>query len=416
MNYITFFIIGVIFGSVLVFIIQLLRRKEAKEIARELISESDSQRVQDLEVLIMRIKESFGSLSLEALSKNTEEFLKVANETLSKQTQSGEKELEGKKQLIDQTLGVMKEDLQKVQELVKSFEKDREKKFGELANQLKYTAEQTGRLQETASQLKSVLASTKARGQWGERMAEDVLRLAGFVEGINYRKQKALETAGTRPDYTFLLPQGLKVNMDVKFPFDNYLRYLEADGENDREKYKGQFLRDVRGRIKEVTTRDYINPEEDTVDYVIVFIPNEQVYAFINESDSSLLDDALRNRVILCSPITLYAILAVIRQAVENFNLEKTTDQILSLLGSFSKQWTLFLKSLEKTGKRIDDAQREFAVLNSTRRNQLERPLKRIEDLRQQKGILPEESFNEGEVDFVEDGDEKDNSNLLPNP
>ena len=204
--------------------------------------------------------------------------------------------------------------------------------------------------------------------------------------------------------------------MDVKFPFDNYLRYLEADGENDREKYKGQFLRDVRGRIKEVTTRDYINPEEDTVDYVIVFIPNEQVYAFINESDSSLLDDALRNRVILCSPITLYAILAVIRQAVENFNLEKTTDQILSLLGSFSKQWTLFLKSLEKTGKRIDDAQREFAVLNSTRRNQLERPLKRIEDLRQQKGILPEGYFNEGEVDFVEDGDEKDNSNLLPNP
>ena len=282
--------------------VQLFRRKEAKEIARELISESDSQRVQDLEVLIMRIKESFGSLSLEALSKNTEEFLKVANETLSKQTQSGEKELEGKKQLIDQTLGVMKEDLQKVQELVKNFEKDRENKFGELANQLKYTAEQTGRLQETASQLKNVLASTKARGQWGERMAEDVLRLAGFVEGINYQKQKALETAGTRPDYTFLLPQDLKVNMDVKFPFDNYLRYLEADGESDKEKYKGQFLRDVRGRIKEVTTRDYINPEEDTLDYVIVFIPNEQVYAFINESDSTLLDDALRNRVILCFP------------------------------------------------------------------------------------------------------------------
>ena len=416
MNYITFFIIGVVFGSVLVFIVQLLRRKEAKEIARELISESDSQRVQDLEVLIMRIKESFGSLSLEALSKNTEEFLKVANETLSKQTQSGEKELEGKKQLIDQTLGVMKEDLQKVQELVKNFEKDRENKFGELANQLKYTAEQTGRLQETASQLKSVLASTKARGQWGERMAEDVLRLAGFVEGINYQKQKALETAGTRPDYTFLLPQDLKVNMDVKFPFDNYLRYLEVDGESDKERYKNQFLRDVRGRIKEVTTRDYINPEEDTLDYVIVFIPNEQVYAFINESDSTLLDDALRSRVILSSPITLYAILAVIRQAVENFNLEKTTDQILSLLGSFSKQWALFLKSLEKMGKRIDDAQREFTSLNSTRRNQLERPLRKIEDLRQQKGILPEGSFDEGEIDLLEEGDEKENSNLLPNP
>jgi DNA recombination protein RmuC len=416
MNAIVLFIVGVVFGAALVFVIQLLRRREAREIARELISESDSQRVHDVEALMMRIKESFGSLSLDALSKNTEEFLKIANETLSRQTKSGEKELEGKKQLIDQTLGVMKEDLQKVQELVKGFEKDREKKFGELANQLKSTAEQTGKLQETANQLKGALASTKARGQWGERMAEDVLRLAGFVEGVNYRKQKALETAGTRPDYTFLLPQDLKVNMDVKFPFNNYLRYLEAGGESDREKFKSQFLKDVRVRIKEVTTRDYINPTEDTVDYVIVFIPNEQVYAFIHESDSTLLDDALKNRVILCSPITLYAILAIIRQAVENFNLEKTTEQILFLLGSFHKQWTLFLKSLEKMGKRIDDAQREFTVLNSTRRNQLEKPLMRIEDLRKQKGILDEGSFDEEDVSLAEDDDEKNNSNLLPNP
>ena len=319
----------------------------------------------------------------------------------------GEKELEGKKQLIDQTLGVMKEDLQKVQELVKVFEKDREKKFGELTSQLKATAEQTGRLQETTSQLKGALASTKVRGQWGERMAEDILRLAGFVEGVNYQRQKALETVSARPDYTFILPQGLKVNMDVKFPLNNYLRYLEAEGESDREKCKSQFLRDVRGRIKEVTTRDYINPAENTLDYVIVFIPNEQVYAFINEHDRSLLDDALRNRVILCSPITLYAILAVIRQAVENFNLEKTTEQILSLLGSFSKQWSLFLKSMEKMGKKIEDAQSEFTALNATRRNQLERPLKQIEELRKQKGILPEASFSEEEVVLVADGDDK---------
>lgn len=371
--------------------------------------------VQDLESLINRIKESFGALSLDALSKNTEEFLKLANETLSKQTQMGEKDLEGKKKLIDQTLEAMKGDLQRVQNLVTSFEKDREKKFGELASQLKSTAEQTGKLQETTSQLRAALANTKARGQWGERMAEDVLRLAGFVEGINYRKQKTLETTGTRPDYTFLLPQDLTVNMDVKFPLDNYLRYLEAEGESDKEGYKNQFLRDVKGRIKEVTTRDYINPEENTVDYVIVFIPNEQVYAFINENDSSLLDEALNKKVILCSPITLYAILAVIRQAVDNFSLEKTAGQILSLLGSFNKQWASFLKSLEKMGKRIDEAQKEFVVLTSTRRNQLERPLRQIEDLRKQRGILPEVSLIEEDTFPEENPEEEEKLNLLPN-
>lgn len=415
MEYLAVIMLGVVLGAGIVLIINWLRRREAKEIAQELISQSESQRVQDLESLINRIKESFGALSLDALSKNTEEFLKLANETLSKQTQMGEKDLEGKKKLIDQTLEAMKGDLQRVQNLVTSFEKDREKKFGELASQLKSTAEQTGKLQETTSQLRAALANTKARGQWGERMAEDVLRLAGFVEGINYRKQKTLETTGTRPDYTFLLPQDLTVNMDVKFPLDNYLRYLEADGESDKEGYKNQFLRDVKGRIKEVTTRDYINPEENIVDYVIVFIPNEQVYAFINENDSSLLDEALNKKVILCSPITLYAILAVIRQAVDNFSLEKTAGQILSLLGSFNKQWANFLKSLEKMGKRIDEAQKEFVVLTSTRRNQLERPLRQIEDLRKQRGILPELSLIEEDAVPEENPEEEEKLNLLPN-
>jgi DNA recombination protein RmuC len=293
-----------------------------------------------------------------------------------------------------------------VEDLVTGFEKDREKKYGELANQLKTTAEQTGKLQETTSQLSEALVSTKARGQWGERMAEDVLRLAGFVEGINYKRQKALEASGTRPDYTFLLPQDLIVNMDVKFPLDNYLRYLETNGESDREKYKIQFLRDVRGRIKEVTTRDYINPEENTVDYVIVFIPNEQVYAFINEHDNSVLDDALKHKVILCSPITLYAVLAVIRQAVDNFSLEKTAAHMLSLFGAFNKQWIAFTKSLEKMGKRIDEAQKEFNFLTSTRRNQLERPLRQIEDLRKQKGILPDVLSIEGDEITIEELEE----------
>ena len=406
MEHLVVFIIGVIFGAAIVLIINWLRRREAQAIAQELISQVESQKIQDLEILINRIKESFGSLSLVALSKNSEEFLKLAGETLSKQMQIGEKELEGKKKLIDQTLEAMKVDLQKVQDLVTQFEKDRERKFGELANQLKLTAEQTGKLQETANKLYTALASTRVRGQWGERMAEDVLRLAGFIEGINYQKQKTLET--TRPDYTFLLPQNLKVNMDVKFPLDNYLRYLEAGEESQKEMYKTQFLKDARRRIMEVTTRDYINPEENTVDYVIVFIPNEQVYAFIIENDRSLLDEALKNKVILCSPITLYAVLAVIRQAVDNFNLEKTAAKILSLLGAFNKQWSAFLKSLEKMGKKIEEAQNEFLILTTTRRKQLERPLREIEDLRKQKGIA-EASLIEGDIISVENAEEVKN-------
>ena len=111
--------------------------------------------------------------------------------------------------------------------------------------------------------------------------------------------------------------------MDVKFPLDNYVRFLEAPSEPEKAKYRNDFLRDVKIKVKEVTTRDYINPEQNTVDYVLLFIPNEQVYAFIHEQDNTILDEGIKNHVILCSPMTMFAVLAVIRQAVENFSLEK---------------------------------------------------------------------------------------------
>lgn len=396
MTYVIFFVCGLLLGIIIVLVINWLRKKDAKTIAQELMCQTDEKKVQDLETLLNRIKDSFAALSMDALAK---------------QNQLGGKDLEGKKQLIDQTLGAMnkaiQDDLQKVQRLITDFEKDRESKFGELTHQLKSTAEQTAKLQETTNHLRSALASTKARGQWGERMAEDVLRFAGFIEGINYQKQKTMETMGTRPDFTFFLPKGLKVNMDVKFPLDNYMHYLEEEGKTDKEGYKNQFLKDVRNRIKEVTTRDYINPAENTVDYVIVFIPNEQVYAFINENDNEVINEALRNKVILCSPITLYAILAIIRQALDNFNIEKTAAQMLLVLSSFGKQWDNFIKSFDKMGKKIEEAQEEFNRLTSTRRKQLDRSIMEIEELRKEKGI-PESHLIEGDIISMDNKEEDD--------
>ena len=308
--------------------------------------------------------------------------MKLAGKTLTDQSKLNDQQLEQKKGLIDQSLKHMKSELTKVEELLQKVEQDRKQSYGQLAEQLRHSVEQTRLLQESTNQLNAALSHTQTRGQWGERMAEDVLRLAGFLEGVNYFKQKSIEGGSSRPDFTFLLPQNLKVNMDVKFPLSNYLAYLEADSDTEREQFKNQFMKDVRKRIKEVSSRDYINPIDNTVDYVIAFIPNEQVYAFINEHDRTLLDDALKNKVILSSPVTLYAILAVIRQAVDNFNLEKTAAEILSLLSEFNKQWENFKGGMEKMGKRIDDAQKEFLALNSTRTKKLEKPLQKIEDIR----------------------------------
>jgi DNA recombination protein RmuC len=238
-------------------------------------------------------------------------------------------------------------------------------------------------------------------------MAEDVLKLAGFIEGVNYLKQQTLAESSTRPDYTFLLPQDLKLNMDVKFPLDNYMKYAGEESEELRRNYKEQFLKDTRDRIREISKRDYISPSENTVDYAMVFIPNEQVYCFINENDHSIIDEALNNKVILCSPFTLYAILAVIRKAVENFAIKKTAGEILNYMESFYKQWSLFRDSMDKMGKKLEEASAEYHSLLTTRSNKLENVLIKIDNLKQQNEIpelMPEDSDDNSDRESGETG------------
>jgi len=387
-------VVGILIGFGIALILRVIQAKTGKELAEELYAESEGARRENLNAVIENIRASFGSLSLDALSKSTEEFLKLAKATLEPERETTVKELDAKKGLIDQQLQRMSKELENVSTLMKDLERDRVEKFGELASQLKTASEQTSSLMKVTSTIREALASSKARGQWGERMAEDVLNLAGFIENVNYLKQKSIEGGGSRPDFTFLLPRDLRLNMDVKFPLDNYVKYLEAVTEPEKIKFRSDFLRDVKARIKEVTTREYIDPEQNTVDCVILFIPNEQIYAFIHEQDSTIFDNALKDKVVLCSPINFITVLAVIRQAIDNFALERTSAELLSLFGRFKKQWDQFLYRLEMLGKRIGDALKEYEILMTTRRRQLESPLDKIENARIKQGlpIAPEES------------------------
>ena len=346
--------------------------------------------------VIDRLKVEFSSLSFEALQRAQTSFLELAETRFKTLSEAGVTELDQKKSIIDQHLADMRTELGKVSSLVNELEKDREKKFGELTSQLKTVGEQTAILTTTTGTLREALASTRVRGQWGERMAEDILRLIGFEERVNYLKQNTIDGTGSWPDFTFLLPRNQTLNMDVKFPLDNYLRFMETETPQDKEPFRRAFLKDVRNRLNEVVTRDYINSEQNTLACVLLFIPNEQVYHFILEQDSSVIDEALKKQVVLCSPLTLFAILAVIRQAVDNFTIEQTSNQIISELGAFKQQWDNFLAKLEDVGKRIDSAQKEYQSLITTRRRALDRPLNRIEALRKERGLgLPVDLVDE---------------------
>jgi DNA recombination protein RmuC len=327
-------------------------------------------------------------------------------EQLSSAAGRVEADLSAKKDVIDTRLdevrAEVRNELHALSQMVGELSRSSAERFGQVDQSLRSHAEVAHHLADTTRALRDALANPQARGQWGERMAEDVLRLAGFVEHVNYRKQTQLEGGSGRPDYTFDLPKGHVLYMDVKFPMSSYLRYLEVSNEAERQAHLTAFLRDVRARVRELARREYAREgDRPSVDYVLLFLPNEQLTGFIHEHDPSLLDEAMAQRVVMCSPLTLFAFLGVIRQAFDNFVIERTSDEILQLIGKFGQQWQKYTESAEKVKKRLDSVQNEFDQLVGARRRALERPLAQLEELRVRRGLPVEGELFPDDLDNV---------------
>jgi DNA recombination protein RmuC len=333
-------------------------------------------------------------------------------------------QLGSKEQHIDSHLQQVQHDMQselaRLGEAVNNLGTSNAERFGAFDESLRSHAEVAAALADSTRSLREALASPQMRGQWGERMAEDVLRLAGFIENVNYRKQVQVEGGTGRPDYTFELPKGHVLYMDVKFPLAAYLRYLEAGTDAERSAHLKRFLTDVRHRVKELACRDYARESDGpSVDYVLLFLPNEQLTGFIYEHDPGLLDDAMSQRVVLCSPLTLFAFMGIIRQAFDNFMIEQTSDQILQLLGTFSQQWQKYNDALDRVRRQFDSVGRSLDDLVGVRRRALSKPLHQLDQLRLQRGLATTDELLMVDSDGdLCDGDEDDVDELgtLPGP
>jgi DNA recombination protein RmuC len=309
-----------------------------------------------------------------------EQFLRLARQQFEAGQNKATTELETRKQAVESSVQGLKEELEKYKKLIHDFEQDRATKYGNLENELKNASQATVKLQETTTHLNNILGNVKLRGQWGERMAEDIIRYAGLIEGVNYHKQTKLEQAATKPDYTFLLPNEHKINMDVKFPLDNYIQMVNAKEQTEKDFYQKEFTKNVKERIKEIQNRDYINTAENTLDFVLLFIPNEQVFGLIQEMMPDVFDLALNQKVVLCSPFTLYAMLSVIRQAHENFRYEKDIKKIIALIEQFAKIYETFKERFEGIGGAIEKLERQYADVKDKSFKQLDTKIRHIDD------------------------------------
>jgi len=304
----------------------------------------------------------------------------MGREQLGAESAAVTADLAAKKDVIESRLGQMQSEVRAEMDrmitLVGQLGEATSQRFGQVDSSLKAHAEITQHLSMTTQGLREALASPNNRGQWGERMAEDIIRSAGLIEHKQYRKRTSVAGDGQGiPDFTFFLPKSHVLFMDVKFPMAAYLRYLDATTDAERTAHRATFLRDVRMRVKELARREYAkNDDRQAVDNVLLFVPNETLSAFIHENDPGLIDEAMRQNVVICSPLTLFAFLGVIRQAFDNFMIEQTSQEMLQLLGKFAQ-------------RQFDTVSKSFDELATTRRRALERPLKDLEAMRLERGV-----------------------------
>lgn len=280
--------------------------------------------------------------------------------------------LDDNREKLDIMIKQLREQLDSSQKEVKQLREQN----SSIRQQLQQSTELTEKLRVSTEGLKSLLSNNRLRGDWGEQVAEDLLLAAGFVEGYNYQKQSTTQEG--RPDFTVLLPDGFKVNVDAKFPFDDLVEYQNADSDQTRTKALKNFEKAVKEKIKEVTSKDYIDPSQQTVDFVVMFIPNEMIFSFVYEKVPDIVHYASERKVMMTGPFGFTALLRLVLQAHKNFHYEQELQEIVGHIEEFQRQYEKFGESLAKVGRSLETAQNAFRETEGVRQRQLTKVVERI--------------------------------------
>ena len=299
-------------------------------------------------------------------------------ETVTDKLQLNEKSLEGKKDLILQAMENIGKHVTQSQDWLKQNDQNRVKEFENLRTIIQEQKDATHSLQLTTDNLKKILSNNQMRGNFGQQVAEDLLRMAGFVKGQNYLSQAQQETTGNKPDFTVLLPDDTKVNIDVKFPFQALQKYQETEDKQQQLQYLAAFKTDIKQKLKEITTRNYISPEENTVDFVVMFVPNEMIFSFIYDKYPDVWQEAIKSKVVMCGPFSFTAILRMVKQSYDNFKYQKNLHGIIQQIKVFEVEYKKFSTELDALGKRIESVAEQYSEVATTRDRALNRVIEKI--------------------------------------
>ena len=299
---------------------------------------------------------------------------------IDEKMKKGEQYLDGKKDLIKELVERISDELNKSQRKIEVSEKERIGEFSNLKTILEEHKSVAHELKKSTDNLKNILSNNQLRGKYGEEVAENLLKVAGFVKGLNYDGNLSQETNANRPDFTIYLPDKTKINIDAKFPYQSLVKYQEVEDELEKKKYFAQFRTDVKQKIKQVTSRDYINPEEKTLDFVILFVPNEMIFSIICDKLEDVVSEAYRKKVVIAGPFTFTAILRMVHQSYDNFKIQNDLHRVVGLIGKFKQEFEKYNGEVDNLGKRIKLTVEQYDKVSGVRTRQLTKVVEQINE------------------------------------
>lgn len=341
--------------------LQPRRRRQAQRIAEleaQVKNEAAlaAERAGALALAEERLAGAVSRLASESFAQHSENFLRLARESLGQHHERAKAELGERERAVEQLVKPIREALEKTHEQIGAIEKSRHESFGNIRAQLSAMAASQDTLRQETHRLVKALRRPEVRGQWGELTLRRLVELAGMVEHCDFTEQAHTPTAGgaVRPDLVIHLPERGTIVVDVKTPLDAYLEAMEAETDAARQTALQRHARKVGERVRELAAKAYWAQFERSPEFVILFIPGDQFLAAALNETPTLLEDAMRERVILATPTSLVALLKAVAYGWRQLALADNAEEIRRLAVDLYGRLNSFTTHVVRLGRQLE--------------------------------------------------------------
>jgi DNA recombination protein RmuC len=311
-----------------------------------------------IEMMKKEMTDTFNALSSAALKSSSEDFLRLASESLGRVVTDTKGRLGEHQAAMDGMIKPLYETLKRYEEQIKTMEDGRHKAYGSLEEQLRTLASTQESLQKETSNLVSALRKPQVRGRWGEMQLRRVAELSGMSVHCDFTEQQSVDTdkGRIRPDMIVHLPMERDIVVDSKVSLEAYLDMVNAVTEDEKRARMEKHAQQVRTHMNKLASKDYWSQFKSSPEFVVLFIPGESFLSAAVEMDSALIEDGIQKRVIIATPTTFIALLRAIAYGWRQEQITKNAQEISDLGRQLYERMVTLVQHFENVGKSLEKA------------------------------------------------------------